>query len=132
MRTRLIQSLVLICLFCSAGVGLTAFAADGSEPVFIGEGQQNAYEGIPAITFTVSKMELNNVIQFIGSLSKTKIEVDPSFSRSKVDCDFKGAAFAEVMANLARQVRGDVFWKDGKVKTFYFKPQPLNSASQKK
>ena len=129
--TRVIQSFMVACALCLAGVEMPAFSADANEPVLIGENGKDAYAGIPVIKLTLPDMELGKAMQFIASLSKTKIEVDQNFVHSKVSCDFKGETFAEVMANLARQVRGEVFWKDGKPKTFYIKPRPLNSSKSK-
>lgn len=129
--TRVIQWFMVACLCCFGGVGMAAFSADANEPVPIGENTKDAYDGIPAIKLTLPEMELGKAVQFIASLSKTKIEVDPNFVHTKVTCDFNGEAFADVMANLARQVRGEVFWKDGKPRKFYIKPQPLNSSKQK-
>ena len=131
MLTRAIQSFVVACLFCFAGAEMSAFSADTTEPVLISENEKDAYAGIPVIKLTLPDMELGQAMQFIASLSKTKIEVHPNFVHSKVSCDYKDVTFAEVMANLARQVRGEVFWKDGKPKTFYIKPQPLNSSKAK-
>ena len=136
MRTNFIKSLLKSLLIISAlcwagGEWAPVQAAERDELVLVNENESSAYAGVPAITLSLSNMELVNVVQFIASLSKTKIEVDSSFSRSKVTCDFKDAPFAEVMAELARQVRGEVFWKDGKSKTFLFKPQPVKKAPSK-
>ena len=128
---RAIQSFMMACMFYLAGAEMPAFSADTTEPVLISENEKDAYAGISVIKLTLTDMELGQAVQFIASLSKTKIEVHQNFVHSKVSCDYKGVTFAEVMANLARQVRGEVFWKDGKPKEFYIKPQPLNSSKPK-
>ncbi len=128
----MLKSILMVGVLCSAAdVWAPVQAAERDEFVLVNQNESSAYAGVPAITLSLSNMELVNVVQFIASLSKTKIEVDSSFSRSKVTCDFKDTPFAEVMVELARQVRGEVFWKDGKSKTFLFKPQPVKKAPSK-
>ena len=102
MLIRAVQSFMVAYMFCSAGAEIPAFSADTTEPVLISENEKDAYVGIPVIKLTLTDMELGQAVQFIASLSKTKIEIHPNIVHNKVSCDYKGVTFAEVMSNVAR------------------------------
>jgi hypothetical protein len=112
-------SLLIMIALCLQCLSPTVAAADAVE---FQVAEQDAYSEVRAVSFAMKNIELGQAAQFVASLTKTRIVVDESFIRTKVNCQYDNTSFNEVMLDLAKQARGEVLYKEDKTKTFLIKP----------
>jgi type II secretory pathway component GspD/PulD (secretin) len=113
------SSLLIMTALCLLSLSPTLAAADAAE---FQVAEQDAYSEVRSVSFTMKNIELGQAAQFVASLTKTRITIDDSFIRTKVNCQYDNASFSDVMLDLAKQARGEVWYKEGKTKTFLLKP----------